>query len=82
MVRKVLFQGNNRGSIPRTATSILIMPLRLRQRSATLVMSRAGCISLKRLHFGPVAQLGERRLCKADVAGSIPVGSTSFGAFA
>lgn len=25
---------------------------------------------------GPVAQLGERRLCKADVAGSSPVGST------
>ena len=25
--------------------------------------------------FGPIAQLGERRLCKAEVIGSIPIGS-------
>lgn len=25
---------------------------------------------------GPVAQLGERRPCKAEVVGSIPIGST------
>lgn len=26
---------------------------------------------------GPVAQLGERQLCKLDVVGSIPIGSTN-----
>ena len=28
--------------------------------------------------FGPVAQLGEHRFCKAGVVGSIPTGSTTF----
>ena len=28
---------------------------------------------------GAVAQLGERRLCKAEVRGSIPLGSTTLG---
>ena len=28
---------------------------------------------------GPVAQLGERLLCKQEVSGSIPLGSTSVG---
>ena len=30
---------------------------------------------------GAIAQLGERLLCKQEVAGSIPAGSTSFEAF-
>jgi hypothetical protein len=30
---------------------------------------------------GAIAQLGERLLCKQEVTGSIPVGSTSFAAF-
>ena len=28
--------------------------------------------------YGAIAQLGERLLCKQEVTGSIPVGSTSF----
>jgi hypothetical protein len=28
--------------------------------------------------YGAVAQLGERQLCKLDVVGSIPIGSTKF----
>jgi hypothetical protein len=28
---------------------------------------------------GAVAQLGERRLCKPQVVGSIPISSTNFG---
>lgn len=30
-------------------------------------------------YLGPLAQLGERVLCKDEAAGSIPAGSTSFG---
>jgi hypothetical protein len=33
-----------------------------------------GCLNSRR---GAIAQLAERRLCKAEVAGSIPAGSTS-----
>jgi hypothetical protein len=29
-------------------------------------------------HLGAIAQLGERLLCKQEVIGSIPIGSTSF----
>ena len=29
-------------------------------------------------NIGAIAQLGERLLCKQEVTGSIPVGSTSF----
>ena len=32
---------------------------------------------LKHDHGGAIAQLGERLLCKQEVTGSIPVGSTS-----
>ena len=31
--------------------------------------------------FGPIAQLGERRFCKAEVIGSIPIGSKQFFQF-
>jgi hypothetical protein len=31
----------------------------------------------ERVYPGAIAQLGERRLCKAEVAGSIPAGSTT-----
>lgn len=33
-----------------------------------------GCVLL--ISFGALAQMGERQLCKLDVIGSIPIGST------
>ena len=35
-------------------------------------------ISMKRSRRGAIAQLGERLLCKQEVIGSIPIGSTNF----
>ena len=37
-----------------------------------------GPVLFSRSHLGDVAQLGERLLCKQEVAGSIPVVSTEF----
>ena len=34
--------------------------------------------SSQALQLGAIAQLGERLLCKQEVIGSIPIGSTSF----
>ena len=41
----------------------------------TGAMGRPGLFPIGR---GDVAQLGERRLCKAEVVGSIPIVSTNF----
>ena len=45
-----------------------------------LVLEAKFCEFESRLghHYGGVAQLGERQLCKLDVAGSIPVTSTKY----
>ena len=52
--------------------------------AADLVLdSPVGVGSTERIvgHLGAIAQLGERLLCKQEVTGSIPVGSTElFGA--
>src|SRR4029077_10903955 len=40
--------------------------------------SDAESITIKRVHRGRVAQLGEHLLCKQGVTGSIPVTSTNF----
>ena len=37
-------------------------------------------ISMKRSRRGAIAQLGERLLCKQEVIGSIPIGSTTLRA--
>jgi hypothetical protein len=34
--------------------------------------------SSQAMRLGAIAQLGERLLCKQEVIGSIPIGSTSF----
>ena len=43
----------------------------------TILCARVGAIQ-----YGAVAQLGERLLCKQEVVGSIPSGSTNFVGFA
>ena len=43
---------------------------------STQVADQAGCQEIEQ---GAIAQLGERLLCKQEVAGSIPAGSTNPG---
>ena len=40
------------------------------------------CAKVGAIQYGAVAQLGERLLCKQEVVGSIPSGSTNFVGFA
>jgi hypothetical protein len=43
------------------------------------VFDSRGTRRARRMRDGAIAQLGERLLCKQEVTGSIPVGSTSKG---